>query len=322
MAVENNQLQSILLTALAQIVKPVCESLGIKNLDEMGTTLGGTTRQTVASIVNGSRPLTQAQGQCFCAVLDWLERDRPENKNYIRAVFNSKLPAEIPKDYFGGSWLDIWFRFFPIAMPAPIDLDKLKFVSYQVFLDPLILAEPKIIDALRPMTESMIQYNDFCVRWKQKDHNQYEVAMRSVEALDKHPEISETVKDALIHLQSAGVLQVCSDSGNDPEDPDEALLQVVRLLCRYFPVMVMTNRRELAKAVQEHHRKNPLPHSLRVVCYKNEGFMDWPELLQTEFELKVPAQPAEQEFIYQTKNWAAEIDKMFPGADPGENDPV
>ena len=325
MAVECNQSQSIFLTALAQTVKPVCGYLGIKTLEDMGATLGGAVGQTVAAIINGSRPsLTQAQGQCFCAFLDREERTSLEHKNYIRAIFNSQLPAVDSKEPFEGTWLDIWFRFFPVPIQTPINIDQLNFASpsYQVVLDLFLLAEPGILEALRPMTDGMIQCNDFCRRWKQSGHSHYDVSLRSVEALDYYKEIYATVQTALASLQNAGVLEVCGDPEHDPGAPDEAFLQGIRLLSAYQPVMVMTNRQELAKAVQAYRRKNQLPWSLRVVRYENGCFMDWPELLQVDVKLKVPAQSAKQGFTYQTKNWAAEMGKMFLGTDSGENDPV
>lgn len=303
-----SQLQTILLTALAQSLPPIREHFRW-SLEETGQLLGGIARQTVASIGTADRPeLTQAQGQAFCFVLERLERERPEYKNYIRTIFGSKISPTVPKEILEGSWLDIWFRLFPTPEEKPIDLRALGFVSpsYQVVLDVPLLEDPLILGALAPMTEDMVHYNGFCRQWNQPENCvHYMVAQESVEELAYRKDICSSVYMVLDILKAKDVLRVCGSPESAPQPTDVALLQGIRQLCSRFPVMVMTNRQELAEALQTYRRTTPLPWSLRVVYYVDGRFMDWKELLPLKL-LPVPDMPASpQKFTYQSTSWTS-----------------
>lgn len=299
-----SQLQTLFLTAQAQSLPPIREHLGW-SMEETGQLLGGIARQTVASIGTADRPeLTQAQGQAFCCVLERLERERPEYKNYIRAIFGSKISPTVPKEILEGRWLDIWFRLFPTPEEKPIDLHALGFVSpsYQVVLDVPLLADPLVLGALAPMTEDMIHYNEFCRQWKQPPENgvRYMVAQESVEELAYRKDICSPVYTVLDSLKAKDVLRVCGSPESALLPPDEALLRGIRQLCSRFPVMVMTNRKELAETLQTYRRTTLLPWSLRVVYHVDGRFMDWKELLPLKL-LPVP----DQKFTYQSTSWTS-----------------
>ena len=303
-----SQLQTLFLTALAQSLPPIREHFRW-SLEETGQLLGGIARQTVASVGTEDRPeLTQSQGQAFCFVLERLERERPEYKNYIRTIFGSKISPTVPKEILEGSWLDIWFRLFPTPEEKPIDLHALGFVSpsYQVVLDVPLLADPLVLGALAPMTEDMVRYNEFCRQWKQPENCvRYMVAQESVEELAYRKDICSSVYMVLDILKAKGVLRVCGSPESAPLPTDEALLQGIRQLCSRFPVMVMTNRKKLAETLQTYRRTTPLPWSLRVVYYVDGRFMDWKELLPLKL-LPVPDMPARpQKFTYQSTSWTS-----------------
>lgn len=303
-----SQLQTILLTALAQSLPPIREHFRW-SLEETGQLLGGIARQTVASIGTADRPeLTQSQGQAFCFVLERLERERPEYKNYIRTIFGSKISPTVPKEILEGSWLDIWFRLFPTPEEKPIDLHAMGFVSpsYQVVLDVPLLEDPLILGALAPMTEDMVHYNGFCRQWNQPENCvRYMVAQESVEELAYRKDICSSVYMVLDILKAKDVLRVCGSPESAPQPTDEALLRGIRQLCGRFPVMVMTNRKELAEALQNYRRTTPLPWSLRVVYYVDGRFMDWKELLPLKL-LPVPDMPARpKKFTYQSTSWTS-----------------
>ena len=303
-----SQLQTLFRTALARSLPPIREHLGW-SLEETGQLLGGIARQTVASIGTADRPeLTQAQGKAFCFVLERLERERPEYKNYIRAIFGSNIPSTVPKEILEDSWMDIWFRLFPTPEEKPIDLHALGFVSpsYQVVLDVPLLADPLILGALAPMTEDMVHYNEFCRQWKQPENCvRYTVAQESVEELAYRKDICSPVYTVLDSLKAKDVLRVCGSPESAPLPTDEALLQGIRQLCSFYPVMVMTNRQELAETLQTYRRTTPLPWSLRVVYHVDGRFMDWKELLPLKL-LPVPDMPARpQKFTYQSTSWTS-----------------
>lgn len=298
-----SQLQTLFLTALAQSLPPIREHFGW-SLEETGQLLGGIARQTVASVGTEDRPeLTQSQGQAFCFVLERLERERPEYKNYIRTIFGSKISPTVPKEILEGRWQDIWFRLFPTPEEKPIDLDALGFVSpsYQVVLDIPLLADPLILEALAPMTEDMVRYNEFCCQWKQPENCvRYMVAQESVEELAYRKDICSSVYTVLDSLKAKDVLCVCGSPESALLPPDEALLRGIRQLCSRFPVMVMTNRKELAETLQTYRRTTLLPWSLRVVYHVDGRFMDWKELLPLKL-LPVP----DQKFTYQSTSWTS-----------------
>ncbi len=303
-----SQLQTLFLTALAQSLPPIREHFRW-SLEETGQLLGGIARQTVASVGTEDRPeLTQSQGQAFCFVLERLERERPEYKNYIRTIFGSKISPTVPKEILEGSWLDIWFRLFPTPEEKPIDLHALGFVSpsYQVVLDVPLLEDPLVLGALAPMTEDMVRYNEFCRQWKQPENCvRYMVAQESVEELAYRKDICSSVYMVLDILKAKDVLRVCGSPESAPLPTDEALLQGIRQLCSRFPVMVMTNRKKLAETLQTYRRTTPLPWSLRVVYHVDGHFMDWKELLPLKL-LPVPDMPARpQKFTYQSTSWTS-----------------
>ena len=241
-------------------------------------------------------------------MLERLERERPEYKNYIRAIFGSNIPSTVPKEILEDSWMDIWFRLFPTPEEKPIDLHALGFVSpsYQVVLDVPLLADPLVLGALAPMTEDMVRYNEFCRQWKQPENCvRYMVAQESVEELAYRKDICSSVYMVLDILKAKGVLRVCGSPESAPLPTDEALLQGIRQLCSRFPVMVMTNRKKLAETLQTYRRTTPLPWSLRVVYYVDGRFMDWKELLPLKL-LPVPDMPARpQKFTYQSTSWTS-----------------
>ena len=156
------------------------------------------------------------------------------------------------------------------------------------------------------MTEDMVRYNEFCRQWKQPENCvRYMVAQESVEELAYRKDICSSVYMVLDILKAKGVLRVCGSPESAPLPTDEALLQGIRQLCSFYPVMVMTNRQELAETLQTYRRTTPLPWSLRVVYHVDGRFMDWKELLPLKL-LPVPDMPARpQKFTYQSTSWTS-----------------